>query len=736
MVDAARLRNAAESLGFTKSTWWPQFENEWQQQEQDWKNRTKAEWIALRMEFIRRDRELRFETIEALNAENQWRNRKRDEMVEGWSQLSAQRAQGLQARIEQLVNAENNRVENLENQAWTLAKDAGAEPSVHFSTQTSQPIIATSSLVQNLVDQRGLVTQIKHDAKGNVVEKTITGNLTGEEISETATAKFAYNPNNLLTSIIDPLGNEVAAFYEDSSNPQLPTRIEYKTQGQIVSSIRNTYGVGGLLLKQQIAADTADEATVEYTYNEQGLVSSQRRITGNSDPDVLTQFEYNSRGELTKEIDGLGITLYIHDAEKKQTRIERRDRAGNLLASQLTHYNDRGQPNRIDQIRSNSASHLLEYDGAGLLKSWQIPGNQSEKPYSIAYKHDPLGNLTEVSHPNGHLTKMTYDPKGQMLSHSYQDAIDSSKLHNERFTYGPGGDVVTYTDPDGAEIKYSYTTDGKLCRQENPDGTVQQWRYGLDGRLIKEIESDGSYWETSYNDIERTITRVRKDSSHATLNQERYSFDRRGNVISYTDGQGKTFTREYDQLNRLKTESGPSGWNHISYGRNTLMLTNHLGEKQIFTKDAWGRITKIVNEAANSQKISETTYTYSLEKNSITATKGSKSTTILFDDLGQPVLVKQSDANEGFWKRLWNATLGHPRVQGTLLAAGGMGESALGTALLLTPEPTGLTKIGGGALFLHGADLTAAGLKQLWINQSVQTFTVRVHPTFWRCRRR
>ena len=60
------------------------------------------------------------------------------------------------------------------------------------------------------------------------------------------------------------------------------------------------------------------------------------------------------------------------------------------------------------------------------------------------------------------------------------------------------------------------------------------------------------------------------------------------------------------------------------------------------------------------------------------------------------------------------------------MAAGGVGEATLGAGLLLTLEPTGLTKIGGGALFLHGADLTAAGLKQLWINQSVQTFTSQI----------
>ena len=226
------------------------------------------------------------------------------------------------------------------------------------------------------------------------------------------------------------------------------------------------------------------------------------------------------------------------------------------------------------------------------------------------------------------------------------------------------------------------------------------------------------------------ISRVRKDSSHQTLSQESYSFDRRGNMISYTDGEGKTITGEYDQLNRLKTQFAPSDTpqaaqerTHISYGRNTLLIINNLGEKQIFTKDALNRITSVVNEDANNQKVSETTYAYSPEKNSVTATKGSESTTILFDNLGNPVLVKQSDSEGGFWTQLWNATLGNPRVQGGLMFAGGVLEMIGGAVLFAVPAPP--TKVGGGALIGHGADMVATGLKQLWSGQATETFTAQ-----------
>ncbi len=192
--------------------------------------------------------------------------------------------------------------------------------------------------------------------------------------------------------------------------------------------------------------------------------------------------------------------------------------------------------------------------------------------------------------------------------------------------------------------------------------------YGLDGRLTKEILSDGSYWEIAYNDRERTIIRILKDPSHTTLSQERFVFDRRGNVISYTDGKNNTVTRQYDGLNRLKTEFGPSAqeWNHISYGRNTLLIINNLEEKQIFTKDAWGRITSVVNEDANDQKIAETTYAYS--PNNITETNGTVSTTTTFDPLGNPVLVNRFDSDEGFAKQVLDIGVAHVSTLGIPLS--------------------------------------------------------------------
>ncbi len=72
---------------------------------------------------------------------------------------------------------------------------------------------------------------------------------------------------------------------------------------------------------------------------------------------------------------------------------------------------------------------------------------------------------------------------------------------------------------------------------------------------------------------------------------------------------------------------------------------------------------------------------------------------------------------EGWSRRLWN------RVGGGLETLAGGIELVGSAALLLAPEPTMLTKVGGVALAVHGSDTTAAGMQTLWTGRSHATMT-------------
>ena len=63
------------------------------------------------------------------------------------------------------------------------------------------------------------------------------------------------------------------------------------------------------------------------------------------------------------------------------------------------------------------------------------------------------------------------------------------------------------------------------------------------------------------------------------------------------------------------------------------------------------------------------------------------------------------------------------RISGALQALGGASEMAAGAALILTPEPTFLTKVGGVAAAVHGADNVSAGFTKLVTGKDQETLT-------------
>jgi len=63
------------------------------------------------------------------------------------------------------------------------------------------------------------------------------------------------------------------------------------------------------------------------------------------------------------------------------------------------------------------------------------------------------------------------------------------------------------------------------------------------------------------------------------------------------------------------------------------------------------------------------------------------------------------------------------RFWGGMKVLGGALELVGAAALLAVPEPTMATKVGGGALALHGSDTAGTGLRQIWTGTDAQTLT-------------
>ena len=527
------------------------------------------------------------------------------------------------------------------------------------------------------IDKRGLVTEFQYYPNGNVSQKTVTGNLSGDPnaTAEVNNTTYQYNARNRVTEILTTGNHKTVFKYQNANYPDQVTTTEIWSGTTLISSAINSYynvisgnrAAYGLLQQETRAAGTSDESTVVYTHTPEGFILTKTQATGTTDPTVVTTYRHNFRGELVEEEDALGRKwTHLHDDAGRQTGRERRDEAGNLVWWTYNYYNKNGELEWVDGPRSGPEDYIWKkYDGGGRPLEeirWRsqakLDGTGIEAPRGDAlhsttfFKHDYFNNLVETTDARQNATAMKYDSIGQLTERkSYEGSVATGTLlATETFQHEPGGEVSLHVNPLGGETRKFYTTAGLLRRQENPDGSVLQWRYYLDGRLWKEILPNGCYWELAYDDANRTTTRTYRKADGSALGTEITITDRRGNVVSKKDMEDHVFTTAFDKLDRMKTETGPAATASSAQRTKTYVYDN--AGKTLIVKDGANRPTTTTFDAVgrptrvdiNGERI--TTYVYSADHHKTTVTRGEGADAVVTqtwtDTFGNVVLTKNA----------------------------------------------------------------------------------------------
>jgi RHS repeat-associated protein len=533
--------------------------------------------------------------------------------------------------------------------------------------------------LKRTIDKRGLITDFSYDASGNITQLVQTGDLSGDGIgSETATTTTVYNSKNLVTQSTASSGVVTNYYYENLSFPYLPTRVEkvksastisvckYDYEQVVLDSSRASYG---LLQRETRAFGTADEAISEWTHDWHGLITSGTRYSGTSDPNVTKTYTYNLRNELIEEVDAIGRkTGYAYDGLGNRIWTEVRNETGALISWSYDYFNGNGEIEWSDGPRYSPEDYIWRrYDGAGRKTEemrWRsrakgdgtgVEAETDDGLYSTSFaKYNLFGDKTETIDPRHNATVMTYDGIGQLKTKTYHDGDSTGAVvAAESFNYEPGGEISSYTDPVSGVTQKTYTTSGKPKQQQNPDGSVIDWRYYTDGRLRTEILRNGSYWQTVYDDVNRTVTRTFKNSATTILATETKVFDRRGNLISATDGEGFTTTTSYDDLDRPKIVTGPptsgSSAQHVTtytYDNcgKVLKVKNTLNEETTTTSDALMRPLLVQVRDNVGGLVRQTSYAYTPDHHGVTATAGTGgnaiASTTYTDTFGKTVISR------------------------------------------------------------------------------------------------
>jgi RHS repeat-associated protein len=204
---------------------------------------------------------------------------------------------------------------------------------------------------------------------------------------------------------------------------------------------------------------------------------------------------------------------------------------------------------------------------------------------------------------------MMYDPAGRLTQQ-----IDPNGK-NTLFTYDAAGRLATVTDPNNNTTQNFYDQDGRLARQTAPipangSPVSDTYYYDAGSRLTAHIDRLNRQDLYSYDADNRTTAVTWKDAGGInTTNQQAFTFDPNGNVITAGDNNGN-YAYSYDLLNRATQVQQPFS-ESVSYTYDAAdRLTgmhDSFGGNTTYTFDPANRLTTVLFSSTNNGVTSEYT---------------------------------------------------------------------------------------------------------------------------------
>jgi RHS repeat-associated protein len=423
-------------------------------------------------------------------------------------------------------------------------------------------------------DARGnIITEI--DANGGIIKRTYddSNNLLSETNPEGEKLSYTYDSKGNKLSETDALGN-VTRYNYNSNNDLLTTT---DALGNVTT---NTYDSRGNLL----SITGLSNGTVTLAYNNNGLLT--QLTTGEG----TTKYEYDFRGNITKEINPLGQeTTYTYDGNGNRLTETRKVTTTNGIRTLVT---------------------KTEYDSKGnIIKVTDAEGNISQTIY------DAAGQKIKEIDALGRVTKYVYSEGGQLLETIYPDATPHNDSDNPRTRkeYDAANRVTADIDELGRPTQYQYDALGRLIYtiypdltpNDNTDNPRKETRYDKAGRVIAEVDERGNITRYTYDDAGRRTETILPDSTpNDDTDNPRIlvTYDALGRQISQTDPLGRKTQFVYDNLGRPTGQifaDNTSISSTFDQAGRVIAKIDQEGNKTKYEYNALGQLTAVIDALNN-----------------------------------------------------------------------------------------------------------------------------------------
>ena len=452
-------------------------------------------------------------------------------------------------------------------------------------------LIRPGSVIATVKDGRGITTTLKTDDLGNLLEKRVDGDaehvVYERDDDGRVTKQTHINPDGA-----GPLGD-------------LVTTYQYDAQG---NRTRVTWPDGTF-------QTWAYEAQFNFPIR---FVDELGRTT---------RFEYDAKGNLTKEIHDVTVLgagpgdpgtpgkLWQNQAnrfdvnkdsvisELDKTAISTHSKFGTTLPPTLTAGNTPAPASYLD-VTGDGIANQQDIDA--------ITDRLTGSSPTTRFEYGPVGGL------NGLLTRVT-DPRSYRTEYTYGGIITA-------LDYGRLTKVVTAVGS---------TVEGQTTYKYDQPGHVIETREKIDGTLANDLIT-----KFIYDNLDRLTQRTDPFVSSTTPLTTSYLYDKVGNLIEVRDpqyaGDNRRNTRyEYDGLNHVKKITYPVPTGTDDAQRPTVLFTYDANGNLASQTDVLGRVTTFGYDQANRQNYVR-----------LPGATLNEATTLTFDTQGHVLSSKDALQNE------------------------------------------------------------------------------------------
>jgi RHS repeat-associated protein len=421
---------------------------------------------------------------------------------------------------------------------------------------------ALNGITDYSYDKQGRITEVK-DPKGHATTYIYNafGELTQQISPDTGTTTFTYYPNGNRSSATDAR-NVVVNYTYDALDRLKSVSYPAAATENVTYTYDNTangsYGIGRLTSVSTAAVRN------DYEYNSKGLIS--KKFTQVGTLLSTTQYSYDAAGQLSSILypSGRSVT-YIRDSlgrvqsisTKADANAISQTVAANLAylpfgpvssysyGNGLTHTNTFDTDYRLKAVQVGSVlSRSYGYDANDNIDSIT---NLIAATKNQAFGYDALDRLTSATGVYGSLG-YTYDAVGNRLT-------EKVGVTTSTYNYETTSNRLSGITAPGVARAFTYDTAGNRTQGTTEDNKVQNYTYNKANRLATAKVGTTLVGTYTYNALGQRVSKV------AGSVKEFYHYDEAGQLIAVTDASGK-YLREYiyngNQLVSFVTVAYPS----------------------------------------------------------------------------------------------------------------------------------------------------------------------------------